>query len=450
MTTDQELLRRYAQEGSQDAFTEVVSRHVDLVYGAALRQLCGNVSLAQDVTQAVFTILGSKADSLSRRRHLSAWLYTTTRFTVSHAVRTERRRQNREQKAQSMHALLADSESHDMPAVPPKLFDKALEELDEGDREAILLRFIERQPFCAIGLAMDVSEDAARMRVTRALERIRGFFAKNGITSASAAVGAALANQATAAPMNLAAHISTAALAGGAAIAATASARIGIASLMATTKATAWITGAAVIFALGYSGYQYHEAAIRENEAARLVQERNRLQDALNRSEQRSEQFRQQAAQAEQQIALLQHKLDGLPVSRPLQVRKIGPANTVEKRKLIDEKMAKMKPLLEGGVPITGAVVILIDGKAVQRQVAFVMGKETRIEGGDEGTYVITPTLNEDGSVKYAIAIRPKNADGGQEPVETRVTIIQTPWEGFEMGSNDGKTMAFDPDESGP
>src|ERR1700712_4151853 len=114
MQTDQELLQCYVQQRSEKAFTELVQRHVDLVYGAALRQLCGNASLAEDVTQSVFTTLAAQASALAQRRHLSAWIYTTTRFTVSHTVRTERRRQTREQKAQAMNDILTQSDPNEV------------------------------------------------------------------------------------------------------------------------------------------------------------------------------------------------------------------------------------------------------------------------------------------------------------------------------------------------
>lgn len=173
MTTDRELLRRYAQENMEEAFTELVHRHVNLVYGAALRQLCGNTSLAEDVTQAVFTTLANKANAHSGISHLSAWLYATTRFTVSHTVRAERRRQNREQRALTMQTLTIGSGTNERPNVPPNLFDEVLETLDESEREAILLRFLEGNSFSEIALAFEVTEDAARMRVTRALDKAR-------------------------------------------------------------------------------------------------------------------------------------------------------------------------------------------------------------------------------------------------------------------------------------
>ena len=444
MTPDRELLRRYVQQGSEDAFTEIVHRHLNLVYGAALRQLCGNVSLAQDVTQAVFTALAVKASASPGISHLSAWLYTTTRFTVSYTVRTERRRQDREQKAQTMHAILTEPASQKVLEVPPELFDAALEGLDDSDREAILLRFFEGQSFSAIGLTMQLSEDAVRMRVSRALEKIRSLFAKKGITSSAAAVAAALANQAIAAPAGLATSVLTTALGGTAATAAATGAKLGIVAFMTTTKSALWIASIAGILALGYSAHEYHEATIDREAVASLTQERNQLQEALKQSE-------KQAVQAKRLAADLQLELDRPQATKAAAAAapKVVQATTNETQKLRAEKMAQMKPLLEAGMPIKGVAVLNVNGKAVDEPIELVMGKETRIEGGDDGTYTVNPTLNKDGSVRYAIVLLGKNANGGSEQPVNGITVIDPPWGSFQF-SYHGTTMGFVPDETGP
>ena len=104
MVDDTELLRRYATDRSEAAFAELVQRHINSVYRAALRQAGGNIHRAEDVTQTVFTILARKASSLTRHPALIGWLYTTTHFTMSELLRSERRRTNREQRAQAMGA----------------------------------------------------------------------------------------------------------------------------------------------------------------------------------------------------------------------------------------------------------------------------------------------------------------------------------------------------------
>ena len=109
MNDDAQLLRRYAEAGSESAFSELVSRHIDLVYSAALRQVEGDTYLAQDVTQTVFVDLARKARTVSRHGVLTGWLYQATRFAGSKVVRTERRRANREKEAVAMRELSSDA-----------------------------------------------------------------------------------------------------------------------------------------------------------------------------------------------------------------------------------------------------------------------------------------------------------------------------------------------------
>src|SRR6266576_1952765 len=108
MIADIALLRRYADANSEDAFAELVRRHLNLVYSAALRQVNGDAHLAQDVAQTVFADLAHKAASLARRPVLTGWLYTSAHFAAAKAVRTERRRHTHEEEAQLMNQLLCD------------------------------------------------------------------------------------------------------------------------------------------------------------------------------------------------------------------------------------------------------------------------------------------------------------------------------------------------------
>src|SRR5213595_1088127 len=109
MLEDAELLRRYSEDRSEEAFAELVRRHVNLVHSAALRQVNGDAHLAADVAQLVFTDLARKAGALAGHRVLAGWLFTSTRFAASKLVRGERRRHSREQEAQLMQELTRDS-----------------------------------------------------------------------------------------------------------------------------------------------------------------------------------------------------------------------------------------------------------------------------------------------------------------------------------------------------
>lgn len=224
MTSDGELLRRYAEADSEEAFDELVRRHLNLVHSAALRQVNGDAHLAQDVAQSVFTDLARKAESLADRPVLTGWLYASTHFAAATAVRTERRRHTREQKAQLMHELLQDSApERDWSLLRPTL-DAAMFDLDDSDREAILLRYFENRQHAEIADRLGISENAARMRVDRALGKLRTLLSGRGVTTTAALSAVISANAVQAAPVGLAVTISTAAALAGTTLATTATA----------------------------------------------------------------------------------------------------------------------------------------------------------------------------------------------------------------------------------
>lgn len=244
MLEDAELLRDYAQNHSNDAFTELVRRRLDLVYSVALRQVNGDSHLAQDVTQIVFTDLARKAATLADHRVLAGWLFTSTRFAAAKLVRGERRRQMREQEAQLMHQLSSNpTASLDWDRVRPVL-DDVVGKLGNSDREAILLRFFEARNFSDIGSVLNVSDNTARMRVERALDKLRGLLEQRGVKSTSAALAAVLANQAVvAAPTGLVAAVVGAAVSGaGTAAGAMAGGRWDMA-LSSLSQPSVWLAG---------------------------------------------------------------------------------------------------------------------------------------------------------------------------------------------------------------
>jgi len=245
------LLQQYAEDNSESAFATLVERHVNLVYSVALRSV-GNTHAAEEITQAVFIILAKKARGLSKQTILSGWLYQTARLTASNFLRTEIRRQKREQEA-FMQSTLNESESEAWLQIAPVL-DEAISKLGECDRNAIVLRFFESKTLGEVGAALGASEDAAKMRVNRALEKLRKFFTKRGVSPTTAIIaGAISANSVQAAPVALAKSVTAVAVTKGAAISGSTLTLIkGALKIMAWTKAkTAAVAVAAAIAASG-------------------------------------------------------------------------------------------------------------------------------------------------------------------------------------------------------
>ncbi|MBI4623852.1 MAG: TonB family protein [Verrucomicrobia bacterium] len=274
MLEDAELLRRYAANGTERDFAELVRRHVNLVYSAALRQVHGDAHLAQDVTQIVFTDLARKAASVAPHRVLAGWLFTSARFAAAKAVRGERRRHAREAEAHLMEELNRDPTAQlDWARVRPVL-DGVLGELAEPDREAILLRFFEGRDFAGVGEKLNMNDNTARMRVERALDKLRALLERRGVTSTSAALAAALANQAVvAAPAGLAAVVTGAALAGAGAAAGggawAGGAAAATATFMSMTKLQVGIGSAlAVAGATGMALQAWTNAELRDEVAS--------------------------------------------------------------------------------------------------------------------------------------------------------------------------------------
>lgn len=212
MIPDSELLHRYVALGDEAAFADLVRRHADLVYSIALR-VTGNAVLAEDVTQAVFTKLVRQARGLGSYLTLVGWLHTTARYTAINTVRGEARRRAREQEAFAMqdHAV---SPAGSWNEIRP-LLDEAVGQLREVDRQALMLRYFNGLSHQEVGALLGLTENSANKRIERALDKLRLYFTRRGVTTTSAILAVAIsANSVQAAPVGLVGRSVKASLAG--------------------------------------------------------------------------------------------------------------------------------------------------------------------------------------------------------------------------------------------
>jgi RNA polymerase sigma factor (sigma-70 family) len=199
--TDQTLLQQYVQTGSQQAFADLVSRHADWVYSAAVRMV-RDPGLAEDVTQAVFVLLSQKAPKVGSKP-INAWLFAVLRFAASHALRAKARRQRHEARAAAMKPIANSDDERIWEEVAPLLED-AVRQLGSRDRQAILLRFYQRKSMAEIGEAMGISEDAAKKQMARAIQKLRSGLGRQGKATLPSALEVVLfAKTTSAAPTDL-------------------------------------------------------------------------------------------------------------------------------------------------------------------------------------------------------------------------------------------------------
>jgi RNA polymerase sigma factor (sigma-70 family) len=271
--SDAQLLRAYAEHGAEAAFAEIVARHTDLVYSAALRQVY-SPDLARDVTQSVFTDLARKAREvsfkLSPEASLVGWLYRGTHFAARDLYRNEARRTQRER--QAMEQL------HPAPETPPDweqlrpVLDEAMSELDDPDRDAVLLRFFKNHDLRTVGATLGISDDAAQKRVSRAVERLREFFAKRGVTVGTSGLAVVIsANAVQAAPVGFAVAISTAAALTGTTLATTAT--ITATKAIAMTALQKTIVTATIAVLAGAGIYEARQASQLRDQVQTLQQQ---------------------------------------------------------------------------------------------------------------------------------------------------------------------------------
>ena len=287
-TDDMGLLREYARGQSEQAFATLVARHIDLVYSTALRHV-GNHHQAEEITQAVFVILARKARSLGPGTVMAGWLFRTARLTAANYKRTEIRRVRREQEAY-MQSDPTENSGDPWQEVAPLLND-AIAGLGEGDRNAIVLRFLQGKDYKQVAAALGGTEPAAQMRVGRALEKLRKLFALRGVVVSAGALGSLITAKAIqAAPAGLAASVCAAAVQGTSLTASTLALVKGTLKFMAWTK-TKLAIGATVVAVLAY---QQHQTSVQARQLAAAREDLRLRTEAVAAQQDRLAELQQQ------------------------------------------------------------------------------------------------------------------------------------------------------------
>lgn len=300
MVCDTELLRQYSESGAEPQFTELVQRHINLVYFTALRRTGGDTALAQDIVQSVFATAARKASNLVNHVSLTGWLYTTTRNIAAKAVRKEQTRRHYENLA-AMDTLTGTEPSAEWERLRP-IIDGVLGEMPVADREAILIRFFQGRSYVDMSAMLQISEDAARMRLERALERLRRLLQRRGIRSAAAALAVALSAQGgLAVPVGMVATVSSGAIA-------TVTATSGTAvffGFMSLTKTTAIAASLAATIATGIAVFERNLARKAEAELTAMTRNQIALQASLARVETQLSHAQSRADEADRDTANL-------------------------------------------------------------------------------------------------------------------------------------------------
>jgi len=420
---DTALLQEYARTGADSAFATLVQRHVGLVYSAARRQV-RDPQLAEDVTQVVFTVLARKAGQVARHPGLSGWLLQTTRYAANSHLRAAVRRTQREQEA-AMQSEPDNSHHADWAQLEP-LLDEAMASLGTTDRAVLALRYFENKTAAEIGQSLALTEEAAKKRAHRALEKLRKFFGKRGVALSSGAIATAVSAHAVhAAPAGLALTVTSAVFSGTTAT---------VGTLLATTKIIAMTTLQKIAFtgalaaAVGAGIYEARQAARTHAEAdslqqqlAPLTAQNEALARELNHATNRTAGLSGEIAKNQKNILellRLRAEITRLKYQPPAAVVP-SPAPTAEKDDGIDGDLTAIKNahgiVLDGGqvLNFTNGVAVVpgadYPNSATDRDEYYV----GRLLGCDDTAYFCETSVNSGGSgTDMSLGIFTKDASG--------------------------------------
>jgi RNA polymerase sigma factor (sigma-70 family) len=315
--TDNDLLERFRNSESDEAFANIVHRYIHFVHSVALRHTA-NPHHAEEITQAVFIILARRAGSLGPKTVLSGWLYTAARLTSANFLRSEMRRSRREQEA-FMHSTLEETPQEALWQELSPLLDTAMARLKASDRDALVLRYFENKSLPEVGKVLGVGERAAQKRVGRALEKLQRLFAKRGVAATVAIIAAEISSHSVqAAPLGLATKITATAAKGSAVAASTLTLVKGTIKVMTWLKTKTAIAVASVTLLAGASlaVAHLHHAQVRQQRAqafqdkleaeragvaGNVTQDPNADKFEAEKKEQELKALREQQAQAKKQ-----------------------------------------------------------------------------------------------------------------------------------------------------
>lgn len=191
MMNGAELLTEFRRRRSEQAFADLVGRYGGLVFSVAKRRL-NNAALAEEAAQSVFLRLAQSTANLASEAELIGWLHRTSIHVAVDLWRSETRRRAREEKAAAMQS----TDLNETPSALALVVDEALDELSETDRQTLLLRFFDGRKMRELAEKLGITEDAAKMRVSRSLDRLRERLTAKGVQTTAASLAAFLAEQA--------------------------------------------------------------------------------------------------------------------------------------------------------------------------------------------------------------------------------------------------------------
>jgi RNA polymerase sigma factor (sigma-70 family) len=264
MKSEVDLLRQFAEVRDEESFAAVVERHLGFVMAVSLRRL-RDPHLAKDATQAVFVALARKAHAVAQSPSVMGWLHRSAVFETMNITRAQANRRARETEAQRRGTTVAETRP-DLVEIESVL-DEALHELPASDRDAIIARFFSGHSYAEIGATLHLTENAARMRVDRALEKLRESLTNRGVTSTAAVLAGAMpAYASTSVPSGLAARIAEVAVA-------SASNAVGVMAFFTVMNTAKILTGVSIVALLGGVIYQYRRALDLETRMAEMQSE---------------------------------------------------------------------------------------------------------------------------------------------------------------------------------